>query len=136
MTNKLADQLLRHEDFKSKPYRDTAGKLTIGIGRDLDDVGITLEEARALLANDIERAARALDDKIPWWRHLDDVRQDVLANMCFNMGIHRLVKFEEMLAACSRGAYGVAADEMLDSLWAKQVGARANELAGQMRMGQ
>lgn len=127
--------LIKHEDLKLKPYRDSVGKLTIGVGRNLDDVGISSEEAMFLLDTDIERTKESLDRSVPWWGQMNDARQIVLANMCFNLGIGRLLGFKKFLAAAKAGDYGTAAAEMLDSKWATQVGKRATELAEIMRMG-
>lgn len=128
-------ELIRDEGVKLKPYRDTVGKLTIGVGRNLDDVGISEAEAANLLDGDIERTARALDKALPWWRNLDDVRQRVVLNMAFNMGINSLRRFKNTLAAIQAGKYEDAATGMLASKWAQQVGQRAQRLASMMRKG-
>lgn len=133
--NRLREMLLRHEGLRLKPYRDTVGKLTIGCGRNLDDVGITKEEALALLAHDLDRAIREAIDNFSWFKSLNKPRQDVVLNMLFNLGLHRFCGFKRMIAALSAQNYEVAAIEMLDSLWAKQVGLRAIELAQIMRTG-
>ena len=133
MSESLVEMLIRHEGLKLKPYRCTAGKLTIGVGRNLDDVGISEGEARRLLLHDIERVQSEMDRRIPWWRALDGPRQTVLINMAFNLGINGLMKFEKFLYAVSHGEYQRAAGEMLDSLWAKQVKRRAMELAALMQ---
>jgi lysozyme len=127
--------LIRHEGMELKPYKDTVGKLTIGVGRNLDDRGISEEEAMYLLRNDIEIHARELADRFPVVRDLSGARYYVLVNMCFNIGIHRLAGFQRMWAAIDRHDYASASLEMLDSKWAKQVGKRAEELAEIMRVG-
>lgn len=129
----LIDMLIRHEGLKLKPYKDTVGKWTIGVGRNLDDVGLTENEARYLLENDLGRIRAELDDALPWWRALDDPRQTVLLNMAFNLGLTRLMGFTKFLHALSHGDYERAAGEMLDSTWAKQVHRRAVELASLMQ---
>ena len=134
--SKIKDQLIRHEGLRLKPYRDTVGKLTIGVGRNLDDIGISKEEALCLLENDLKRVERDLDRAVPYWKDYGDVRAAVLVNMCFNLGITRLLGFRKFLAAFHRGDFQTAANEMLDSKWAIQVGHRAVELANQMRTGQ
>lgn len=116
------------------PYRCTSGKLTIGIGRNLDDNGITEQEAMILLHNDIVRVKNQLSH-LPEYLNLDEVRRTVLANMCFNLGIGGLRTFKKMLSALDHGDYDKAADEMLESKWAHQVGKRAVRLARQMRTG-
>jgi len=107
--------------------------LTIGVGRNLDDVGISNEEAMALLQSDMTSHLGDLDRELPWWRRLDDARQLALANMCFNLGIVKLLMFKNMLAALARGDYETAAQEMQESHWAAQVGARAVRLIMVMR---
>lgn len=131
----LIKELKRDEGVRLKPYQCTAGKTTIGVGRNLDDRGITEHEADYLLLNDIELVTVQLDKSIPWWRDLSDARQRVLANMCFNLGISGLLYFKNTLAAMKAGKYDDAADGMLKSLWAKQVGQRAIRLAKMMREG-
>lgn len=151
----LAAELIRDEGEKFRVYRCTAGKRTIGIGRNLDDVGISKAEtaalgittasaiacgitpaqSRALFANDITACEQQLDAKLPWWRGLGDVRQRVLLNMCFNLGISRLLGFRNTLAKMGRGDFAGAAAGMRASLWARQVGARAERLAVMMEKG-
>lgn len=128
-------ELIRDEGIRLRPYKDSVGKLTIGVGRNLDDVGISAEEANRLLDADIDRAAAALDKALPWWRGLSEVRQRVLLNMCFNLGIGALLGFKNTLAAIKAGRYEDAASGMLASKWAGQVGDRAKRLAAMMRTG-
>ena len=127
--------LMRHEGLRLKPYRDTVGKLTIGVGRNLSDVGITRDEALALLRTDIARAEAALDAALPWRAALDPVRGRVLVDMAFNLGVPGLLGFGDVLAAVRAGAWTEAADAMLRSRWARQVGRRAQELAVMMHTG-
>lgn len=132
----LKNQIVRHEGLKLKPYRCTAGKLTIGVGRNLDDKGISEAEAMAMLDTDIAEVAVELERRLPLFSKLDDVRKDALINMGFNLGVPGLLKFRGMIAALELSDYDKAAAEMLDSKWAKQVGNRAGELARQMRKGE
>lgn len=129
----LKDQLILHEGLKLEPYQCTAGKLTIGVGRNIEDIGITEDEARYLLDNDILRVCDELDRNLPWWRDLSDVRQRVLVDMVFNLGISRFMQFQNTIAAIESGDYETASAEMLDSRWADQVGQRAKTLARMMR---
>lgn len=133
--DKLTAQLLADEGLRLKPYKCTAGKTTIGVGRNLDDVGITRAEAMAMLDNDIDNCARDLDRALPWWRDMDDARRNVLLNMCFNLGIRRLLGFKNTLSLMQAKRYDAAAAAMLDSRWADQVGMRAARLARTMRTG-
>ena len=135
LIEQLKNDLKADEGLKLKPYTCTANKLTIGIGRNLDDVGITEEEAMILLENDIRRAYGDLDRNLSWWRKLPEPAGRALCNMCFNLGITRLLKFKKMLSALENGDYEVAANESLNSRWAKQVGARATRIANLMSGG-
>lgn len=127
-------QLVIDEGMKLKPYRCTAGKLTIGVGRNLDDVGITEAEAKTLLSHDIDRVQNEIRHQ-PIYRQLDSVRQTVLCNMAFNLGLPGLLAFKKMWSALEEGDYTKASVEMLDSQWARQVKGRATRLAEQMRTG-
>lgn len=131
----LKEMLIRHEGLKLKPYRDTVGKLSIGIGRNLDDVGISREEAFVLLDNDVARAVAESRRRLAWFDQLDAVRQMVVIDMVFNLGIVGFCKFERMIAALEQGDWQLAAVHMLDSKWSEQVGGRATELAQMMRTG-
>lgn len=128
-------QLVRDEGIRYFPYRDTVGKITIGVGRNLTDRGISAAEAKILLDNDIAACATELDDALPWWRGLDEPRQHVLVNMCFNLGIQGLTGFQRTLAHVQAGRWDEAAEAMLDSRWSRQVGQRAVRLAETMRTG-
>lgn len=132
---KLTERLIKHEGLKLKPYTCPAGKLTIGVGRNLEDRGITEDEALYLLKNDILNCRNQCYTSFYWFGDLDEVRQDVLIEMCFNLGISRLKGFKKMLKACELKNYTLASQEMLTSLWARQVGNRAKKLADIMRKG-
>lgn len=132
---RLRKALVRHEGLRLKPYTCTANKLTIGVGRNIQDNGITEPEAMLLLENDIDGVVRDLNRALPWWQKLDDARREVLANMVFNMGIGTVLTFKNTLAAVQAGDYKRAASLMLQSKWATQVGNRARELATQMETG-
>ena len=131
----LRQQLINHEGMRLFPYVDTVGKTSIGAGRNLTDRGISHAEARVLLDNDINHA---LDDLtvFPWFSLLDAVRQRVFVDLCFNMGLNRLMGFEKMLAASVAGQWETAATELLNSRYAQQVGDRAVRLATMLRTGQ
>lgn len=131
----LTRWLEHHEGVKLKPYYCTGGKLTIGVGRNLEDVGISRSEAQFMLENDIIRVMKQLDEMIPMWREQSPTRQLVLLDMAFNLGVFGLSKFQNTLAHIEAGEYDLAADEMLRSRWAEQVGARATNLAQAMRTG-
>jgi len=127
--------LIADEGLRLKPYKDTVGKLTIGIGRNLDDVGITEAEAKYLCLNDIAGVERDLDRALPWWRQLSEKRQLVVASMAFQMGAGGLQGFPKFLSALKREDWPGAAAEMADSLWAAQTPARCGRLAKMMTEG-
>lgn len=129
-------QLRLHEGERLKPYRCTAGKLTIGVGRNLDDRGITAQESAMLLENDIDAVEWDLRAALPWVQELDEVRQRVLLDMCFNLGLTGLLGFKRTLAAIKGGQYARASAMMLQSRWATQVGERATRLSQMMMTGQ
>jgi len=126
--------LKRDEGFRSRPYRDTVGKLTIGYGRNLDDVGISKREALELLRYDVFIANKELLN-FPWYDDLTSCRKRALLNMMYNLGFTRFNKFKKMIKAFKVGDYPLAADEALDSEWAKQVGSRAERIADLIRQG-
>ncbi len=137
MRNTLTDLLKKHEGLRLKPYVDTATppRLTIGFGRNLDDVGISIDEAEFMLDNDIKRTLAECRANFTWFNGLSENRQAVVASMVFNMGIARFKGFARTIAHIEAGYYEDAAREMLDSKWASQVGRRAVELAQLMREG-
>jgi lysozyme len=134
----IYEQLKRDEGMRLKPYRDSVGKLTIGVGRNLDDVGISEEEAEDLLQNDILRIGDELTKAGLESPHPSVItpREWVLVNMAFNMGISGLLEFRQMLEAYRAGDYAKAAQEMLNSKWETQVGDRAHRLSRQMETGE
>ena len=134
----MKQELRRDEGFVPHAYQDHLGYWTIGIGRLIDQRKggrITEDEALHLLDCDIERFEQELDAKLPWWRTLDDVRQRVILNMAFNLGVEGLLKFRNTLAAVNEGRWEDAARGMAASKWASQVGDRAVRLQRMMRTG-
>lgn len=142
---RLADQLIEHEGLRLAVYDDATGKPitagsevignpTIGVGRLLtDDRGISHDEAKALLMNDLAWVAKKAET-YGFWHKLDPVRQMVIMNMIFNMG-NRFDQFKKMIAALEQGDFKTASVEMLDSRWAKTVKGRAVHLSEQMKTG-
>ena len=122
---------MQHEGLRRKPYLDTEGKLTVGYGRNLDDVGITRGEAGNLLDHDISKAVRSImDDPALYW--VSDQPAEVISviiEMVFNMGLGGFRKFRKIIAALKARDYETAAAEALDSKWYNQVGERAETLA-------
>jgi len=132
----LEDQLIDHEGLELKPYQCTADKLTIGVGRNIEDRGITEDEARYLLKNDIKIVEDELLERKPEVAGLDSVRQRVLVDMGFNVGLPILMKFQNMWAAIEEEDWDEASAQMMDSRWAKQVGRRAERLSQAMKTGE
>lgn len=148
----LKSMLIRHEgQIKGErgfhfPYDDKTGarfeqgdtligKMTLGIGRNITDVGLSDEEAMYLLTNDIERVRCELDKSLPWWNKLGECREAVMVSLCFNLGINKLLKFHTTLNLIESGKYAEAADNLMTTLWAQQVGPRAVELTTMLRTG-
>jgi len=132
----IYEQLLRDEGIRLKPYQDTVGKWTIGVGRNLSDKGISEEEARVLLEDDVEEVSRGLLKALPWYTDLNEARQGVLENMAFNLGLAGLLAFHNTLTLMEKGDFDGAATAMLASRWATQVKDRAERLADQLRSGE
>ena len=130
----LEGQLRRHEGVRYLPYKDSLGILTIGVGHNLSKP-LSDRAVQVILEDDINEAREALYSYEPWVLNLDSARRNVLINMSFNMGMEHLEEFKQTLTHIKNGQYGDAADHMLSTLWAKQVGPRAVELATIMRNG-
>lgn len=132
---KLKSRLKPNEHYERFPYRDTNGYLTIGYGRNLDTVGLSEVEANFCLENDIDFHVDQLQNNFVFFDHLTEARKSVLIEMSYNLGFKNLCTFEKMLRAIALQNYHLAADEMLDSVWHKQVHGRAEMLADIMRAG-
>lgn len=128
-------QLKLHEGVREKPYLDSMKKWTIGVGHNLTDNGLSTTMIDALLLEDIELAKSELDKVYPEWCNLSDNRQMVLVDMSFNLGMPRYLTFKRFWEALRASQYDLAAEEMLDSRWSKQVHNRAITLANMMRKG-
>lgn len=133
---RLTKQLRFHEGVKNKVYKDHLGIETIGVGRNLVDRGLSDHEVNVLLANDINICTDELDKKLPWWRDLDDVRQRCIIDLVFNLGMPRFSKFVKTINHIKNNRFEEASVELLDSNYARQVGARAERLANMIKTGQ
>lgn len=131
----IEEILVRHEGLRNFPYQDTTGHMTIGVGRNLRDNGISLEEAMLLLKNDITHCKIQLDRHLDWWPFLSSGRQNVMVSLCFILGINGLLKFKKMLDFSERGDFDSAAKELLNSKMATQIRIRSLELAKMLREG-
>jgi lysozyme len=136
VADKLTEMVSLHEGVRRFPYRCTAGKLTIGVGFNLDDVGLYPEEIDFILSNRLRLVRTRLEKDLPWFSGLDEVRQAVLIDMGYNIGVDGLLKFKRTLGSVQRGDYAAAAVQMLESKWAGQVGKRAERLSDMMETGE
>lgn len=133
---KLRSLLLQHESFRQYPYSDTTGHLTIGIGRNLSDRGISQAEAFNLLDDDVLYFSSKLSQLCVYFDDLDENRKIALIDMCFNLGVNGFLAFRDMHACLENRDYIGASKAMLDSKWAEQVGQRAITLAYIIKTGE
>lgn len=135
-TAAIRAQLISHESVVLHAYKDSRGILTIGIGRNIDPDaggGISQDEADYMFNNDLKNKIADLDKRLPWWRNLSPIRRRVLIDMCFQMGIRKLLTFVNTLGAIQNGDYVGGARMMLESDWARlQTPNRARRLAKMM----
>ena len=133
---RLSSQLTIHEGYRLRPYRDSKGKITVGVGRNLSDRGVKPDEISLMLRNDIADALRECR-QYGWFNGLDDVRQNVILNMVFNMGMPRLLGFKVTIGHIAAGRFAEASEEMLDSDWARRDVSedRSGELSRMMKSG-
>lgn len=140
----LVDELRFDEGVRYVPYRDTKGIPTVGVGHNLQasplpagwSYPLTDVQVDTLLQSDLQNVYMDLNRSLPWWTDLNDVRQRVICNMTFNLGLNKLVGFKNTLAAMRQGRWDDAAQGMLNSAWASQVGARAKRLSKMMETGE
>lgn len=131
----LKKRLIREEGSKRNLYQDTVQKWTIGVGHNLSDKPISQRAVDVIFEDDIFDCIQGLDRELPWWNELDDVRQNVLLEMVFNLGINGLLAWKNTLNAIKNADYLVAADKMRNSKAASQTGKRYLELAQMMETG-
>jgi len=135
IADKLRNSIKKHEGFRQYLYTDSTGNASIGYGRNLHAVGISITEADILLGDDITNATMELYRFLPLAQDLDDVRKAVLIEFTFNIGIEKVLQFRAMIKALEEKDYKAAAAAMLDSEWAKQVHSRANDMSYSMETG-
>ena len=134
MTPEGIEQLKIDEGFRGQPYLDTVGKTTIGYGRNLDDNPLTEEEAEYLMEKDVKQV-EDMCNILPFWGFLNKTRKDIIVNMVFNLGFTGFLEFKNTIFYLNEKDYENAADEMLNSRWASQVGDRSQRLSLKMREG-
>ena len=133
---RVREMIERHEGRRTRPYKDSRGILTVGVGRNLDVVPLIDDEIDLMLTNDITRAYAAARSCCISFGTLGEARQAVLVDMAFNLGATGLRAFRSFLAAIDRGDWKRAGEEMERSFWWKQVGERAHELRTLIELGQ
>lgn len=131
----IKERVINHKGLRLKPYRCSGNKLSIGYGRNLEDCGISQKEAEYLLENDLRNSHKECIRSFWWYPEMPSIRQGVILEMCFNLGLTRLKTFKKMISACELKNYELVSQEMLNSLWARQVGERAKTLANIMKKG-
>ncbi len=138
----LVGDLKLEEGLRLEAYPDPssgAEPFTIGYGHTGPEVHLGLlwteDQAATALASDIGQTCAQLDVLMPWWRTLNDARQDCFADMAFNLGAHGLLTFTTYLGFVKAGQYDAAADDLATTAWAREVGHRADRIAEQMRLG-
>tara|TARA_R110000824_G_scaffold322611_1_gene509572 strand:+ start:765 stop:1181 length:417 start_codon:yes stop_codon:yes gene_type:complete len=134
--DRLKKQLVIDEGLELKPYHCSADKLTIGVGRNIQEVGITKDEALYLLGNDIARCAGECTREFPWFAELTQLRKEAVINLVFNMGMNTFKKFKKTIAFIESGEYERAGTELLDSNYARQVGQRSQRVANMLADGE
>ena len=132
---RLRQQLIKHEGVEYKLYTCTSLKTSIGVGRNLEDRGISHATAMQMLDEDIDICINELQQTLSYWNDLPSRVKEGLINLCFNMGISRLMAFKKTFGFLREGMYSKAADELLDSRYANQVGQRAVDVANMIRDG-
>lgn len=148
--SEMINRLIFHEGLRLKPYICPAGKLTIGIGRNTEENpftkeelarignwknGITREQAYWLCQNDIERCIKELRNNLIWFEKLDAERKYALIDLCFQLGIIGLLKFKRTLGSIAVGNYELAAEQVLESKYAKQTPDRAKRISNLIKTG-
>ena len=128
MKEKLKLFLIRHEGLELKPYKCPAGKLTIGVGRNIEDNGISEDEALYLLENDIKRCEKELKEIFEDFEDLPENVKIALIDMIFNLGKTRFLKFKKMIQAIKDKNFIKASEEAKNSHWCKQVKSRCEDV--------
>lgn len=134
--SKSSEFTAANEGYRQFAYQCTAGKTTIGIGFNLDDVGLSEEESRVILNMRLRKIQMKLLEDFPWFIGLNDARQAALNDMAYQLGINGLYKFKKSLALLKFMDYQAAGIEFADSRWAKQTPRRAVKVCSMIQTGE
>ena len=129
----LLEKIKHHEGFVEHVYDDSLGIPTIGYGFAIKDLILDEDIAEDILMRKLERLKRNANSRFNWLEDMPVEVQEVILNMCYQLGITGVSKFRKAISALQEGEWSEAADEMLDSLWAKQTPNRAKELSDIVR---
>jgi len=135
LNNEVLSLIKEEEGYRQFPYLCSRGKTTIGYGFNLDDVGLSKEEAGLLLEFRVDKIEEELFHKYFWFRPLDDNRKSAIISMVYQLGINGFSKFKKMIKALENEDYDLASTEMLDSKWARQTPNRVLRAAEIIRKG-
>jgi len=137
ITEKTLQLLQDNEGYRQFLYECTAGKKTIGIGFNLDDVGLSLDESQVILNMRLQKISDQLTDKISCYANLNDARKSALCDMAYQLGVSGLMSFKKSIAKLEAGEYQAAANEFLDSKWAiKDTPVRAAKITNMIYSGE
>lgn len=134
----LIEMLKRHEGVETHSYLCSQDRQTIGVGRNIDPrggLGLSPEEIDFLLSNDILRCIKELSKEYIWFGDLDEIRRSAVVDAFFCLGATRFRGFKLMIEALENASYTEAAEQLLNSRFAKQTGRRAIELANMIETG-
>lgn len=129
MKGKLRQLLVKHEGYKQFPYKDSVGKITIGIGRNLSDRALETTIIDEMFENDIDYFFKFLSDKLYWFNQLNDNRKIAIIDMCFNLGTIKFLTFKKMFLCLECHDWEGAYNQIISSDYAKEVGKRAQDIA-------
>tara|TARA_B110000879_G_C10757866_1_gene350419 strand:+ start:109 stop:519 length:411 start_codon:yes stop_codon:yes gene_type:complete len=130
---RLRETITRHEGSRLQMYQDSLGIWTIGVGHNIQEKGISPQVMELMLDEDLLEAISELKRSVSFFSKMPQQVQEALVNLSFNLGIPRLMQFKKTLALLREGDFESAADELLDSRYAEQVGRRALEIADMIR---
>lgn len=128
-SKRIERRLIKSEGYRTHLYKCPADKWTVGVGHNIEDRGLSPAAIAFILREDMDICENELRGSLMYWDDLPGVVQEALMDLCFNMGISRLMKFRNMLKHMESGEWNKASDELLRSVYAKQLPKRALENA-------